>query len=97
MQLSVCNLKPKNVGQTVSFAYDPNGQGENDPDRVEITGMLEGYEKSPMEVTLVVAGREYPLTPDESVDMIRSSVLSRLHFIENEYLKMREPDEVDAA
>lgn len=94
MQLSVRHLALKNIGQTVSFEYDPNGEGQSDPDLMEVSGILEGYKKKPEEVILVVAGEEFPLTPDEKVDMIRSSILSRLHFIENTYLKEEEPVEM---
>ncbi|GAA1412030.1 hypothetical protein AUR04nite_00210 [Glutamicibacter uratoxydans] len=90
MQLSVNNLKPKNIGQTVSFTYDPNGEGADDPDLVEVMGVLEGVKKRGDEVVLVVAGEEFPLTPEEQVDMIRSTVLSKLYFIECEYLKQQD-------
>lgn len=97
MQITVRHLALKNIGQTVSFEYDPNGKGKADPDLIEVSGILEGYKKGREEVVLVVAGEEFNLAHDESVDMIRSSILSRLHFIENTYLKDEDPMSVAPA
>lgn len=91
MQLTVREVAKKNIGQTVSFDYDPNGGGKSDPELIQVAGILEGYKKTQNEVILVVAGEEFPLTPDEGIDMIRSSVLARLHFIENAYFKDEDP------
>ena len=82
MMISVSELKPKNLGQTVSFDYDPNGGGKFDPELTEVTGILEGYKRKAMETILVVAGEEFPMTNEDQIDVNYSILLSRLHSTE---------------
>lgn len=91
MQLKVNTLALKNVGQTIAFDYDPNGEGASDPDLVQVMGILEGVKRGRDEIVLVVAGEEFPMTGDDTVEMVRSAVLSRLHYIEATYMR-QEPE-----
>lgn len=87
MQLSVQNIELKNIGQTVSFDYDPNGQGQGDTDLMRVKGILEGHKERPAhgEYVLTVAGEEFTFNLNETVEMQRSAILSRLHYMEMNY------------
>ena len=89
MQLSVQNIELKNIGQTVSFDYDPNGQGEDDPGLMRVKGILEGHKELPKfgEHVLTVAGEEFTFNTGETVEMQRSAILSRLHYMEKNYFE----------
>jgi len=84
VEIHVKEIEPSNIGAILSFDYDPNGGGKDDPELMSVTGALDGlFHKKELGVyILVVAGREFEFGALERVNMRRSNVLSKLHKFE---------------
>ncbi|MDS2171635.1 hypothetical protein Q7C18_02895 [Nesterenkonia sp. CL21] len=74
MRINVGQLHAGNIGQTVTIdTYDDLTNEES-----VVTGILEGIERDSTRSILTVAGDEFPLALNDSVDIVRSMVLDHL-------------------
>lgn len=81
MNIPVNEIEPNNIGAIVSFDYDPNGLGSDDPAMMRVMGELQGVfaEERLSVYRLMVGGKEFEMDSSDTVDMRRNATLSKLH------------------